>query len=197
MSSYYRQQLETWLKTIDVKADRVLDIGGSANPVKGRVRSWNVEEYKIMDNSAEESYHDKWTKPDYFHDINDNYDLYKGDYIGIFDNIFMLEVMEYVWDPVEVFSTLQCLLKDKGVLYITFPSIYPVHNPVEIDSLRYTQKVIEKYLKMFGFRDWIITPRMATEGLQHLSSFYSSEKMHPVKRSPLPFHLGYLVRATK
>ncbi|KKL67498.1 hypothetical protein LCGC14_2134350, partial [marine sediment metagenome] len=28
MSSYYRQQLESWLEKIDVKADRVLDVGG-------------------------------------------------------------------------------------------------------------------------------------------------------------------------
>jgi len=53
--SYFRTQLENWLKTIDVKADRVLDIGGGTLPVLKRVKSWDVGEYKIADNSLEES----------------------------------------------------------------------------------------------------------------------------------------------
>jgi len=37
MSSYSRIKLEEYLKTIDVKG-KVVDIGGSQNPIKGRVK---------------------------------------------------------------------------------------------------------------------------------------------------------------
>jgi SAM-dependent methyltransferase len=68
MSSYTRQQLESWLKTIDV-SDKVIDIGGSQNPIKGRTKSWNVEEYKILDL---ETPHECKQKPDIIYDLNDN-----------------------------------------------------------------------------------------------------------------------------
>ena len=42
--SNVRRQLEAWLKTIDVKADCVLDVGGAQLPVKGRTKSWEVKE---------------------------------------------------------------------------------------------------------------------------------------------------------
>ena len=41
------QQLEDWIKTLDVSGS-VLDIGGSQNPIKGRTKSWDVNEYKIL-----------------------------------------------------------------------------------------------------------------------------------------------------
>jgi len=56
--SHYRNQLEEYLKTLDIKADRVLDVGGASNPVKSRVSSWNVKEYKIVDNGLEDGDYD-------------------------------------------------------------------------------------------------------------------------------------------
>jgi len=52
-SSFFREQLNAWLATIGVRAQRVVDAGGGANPVKGKVRSWDVEEYVILDNALE------------------------------------------------------------------------------------------------------------------------------------------------
>ena len=48
-ASYTRAQLEKWLKTIDVKADRVLDIGSSQNGIKGRTKSFEVVECVGLD----------------------------------------------------------------------------------------------------------------------------------------------------
>ena len=47
--SFYRDQLENYLKTIDVKAETVFDVGGKEKPVKGRTKSWTVKNYEILD----------------------------------------------------------------------------------------------------------------------------------------------------
>lgn len=206
--SYYRQQLEEWLKGISVKAERVLDIGGASNPVRSRLKSWEVSECIFFDNGAEEA------KVDYMpFDINVPIERQFAGYYrdGLengmptvvvdgtfkFNAIFCLEVFEYVWNPVQAIKNIYDLMTKDSVAYISFPAIYPVHNPVEIDYLRYTRAVIEKYLKDNLFDRVEITPRVATAGRAELGAFYRSEGMHPVRGSELPYDIGYLVKAVK
>jgi hypothetical protein len=148
--SYYRTQLEDWLKTIDVKADRVLDVGGAANPVKGRTKSWEVREYAILDNHNEEPKQ----KADFLCDINiafpANVPAQQAS-TERHDVIFCLEVMEYVYDPLTALKNLNFLLDKKDTLYITFPLVYPRHNPVGFDCLRYTEAGAIRLLQNAGF----------------------------------------------
>ena len=193
--SYYRNQLEAWLKTISVKADKVIDIGGGANPVENRTRSWNVGEYYIWDNNAEGYF----TKNKY--DLNISYDnveqaLPMND-DDKFDIVFCLEVFEYIYDPMSAMKNIYVWLKKGGVAYISFPAIYPVHNPQEIDYLRYTKRGIEKLLEKSNFKSWEIDSRVATMGKEALANFYSNEGMHPVKNDPVIFDIGYMVEAYK
>jgi len=64
--STVRIQLENWLKTIDVKADRVLDAGGSEKSIKGRTKSFDVKELLILD--LKEPH--QGVKPDIVCDLN-------------------------------------------------------------------------------------------------------------------------------
>jgi SAM-dependent methyltransferase len=185
--SYYREQLEKWLKRIDVTADSVIDVGGGENPIKTRVNSWNVKEYKILD-------HDAQFKPDFFTDIN--YPI-GGAVFDKADVIFCLEVFEYIFNPLQAMKNLFELLKDNGIAYISFPTIYPLHNPAGIDYLRYSKNAIEKLLTEAGFATWEITPRIATDGINALRDFYTLEGMHPMKNTPEVFDIGYLVKAYK
>lgn len=194
MASYYRQQLERWLKQINIKTDRVADIGGAANPVPSRLGSYQANEYVCFDNGVEKA------KTQYIQfDINepikqlDSYD----EQVLVFDVVFCLEVFEYVWNPLRAIKNIHKLLTVGGIAYVSFPAIYPVHNPVEIDYLRYTKRAVELYLTKAGFREWFITPRVASEGRNTLAKFYAEEKMHPLKHSELPFDIGYLVKAIK
>jgi len=50
---------------------------------------------------------------------------------------------------------------------------------------------------MTGFKTWEITPRIATEGVDLLSSFWSTEGMHPIRNTKEVFDIGYLVKAFK
>lgn len=191
MSSYYRKQLEEWLKTIDVKAKRVLDVGGSQLPIKNRVQSWAVEDYKILDLKKPH----QGNPPDICANIDDIIIINeKGNYYRSFDIIFCLEVMEYVINPMRVIGNIGMFIKHKGTLYISFPFIYPIHEPIENDYLRYTRKGIEKLLNENNFEIVNIIPRTEKGNLKIMDWFFS-EKMRPSKNYHNHNEVGYLVEA--
>jgi SAM-dependent methyltransferase len=109
--------------------------------------------------------------------------------------VFCLEVFEYIYNPVQALENLVSFLRNGGVAYISFPAIYPVHEPKEIDYLRYTKKGIEKLLANSGFTSWNITPRVSTFGRDSLAYFYQQEGMHPVKGDTVIYDIGYMVEA--
>ncbi|MFH2018564.1 MAG: methyltransferase domain-containing protein [bacterium] len=133
------------MKTIDVDCDSVVDIGGSQLPIYKRVKSWNVRDYKILDL---EQPHECKRFPDILLDINE-FDV--GFLNGNFDVAFMIEVMEYLYNPVRAIKNINLLLKFGGLLYISTHELYPVHNPIEFDYLRYTKNGIIKILEKCGF----------------------------------------------
>lgn len=137
MGSFTRQQLEHWLGTIDVKADRVYDVGGNQKSIKNRVKSWDVKEYKVLD------------LPDY--DFNKCMtDKFIENVIQA-DVIFCIEVSEYLWNPVRAMKNLKNLLNKDGILYMSFHFIYAIHAPVGTDYLRYTPDGVKKLLNESGF----------------------------------------------
>jgi len=203
MSSYFRTQLEVWLSNLEVKAERVLDVGGGALPVKDRVRVWNVKEYKILDNESE----DMKQKPDFVEDLNLNI-TWKSKDFEYFDIIFCLEVMEYIWDPDRALTNINGFLKQGGIAYISFPFVYPHHNPAGKDYLRYTRWGVEKLLKETGFEIEEIIPRTQKIEIDYeqdppqpkqedIRAWYSSQKMHHVKSGIDHREIGYIVKARK
>lgn len=181
--------MEAWLKTIDVKADAVLDVGGSANPVNTRVRSWDVKYYALADNHTE--------RPKQLADME--FDMNKmltpGDqpckimlrepcyeqlnsHAG-FDITFCLELMEYIYDPMTALFNLNLLTKKGGTLYITFPFVYPQHNPIANDYLRYTPVGAKKLLEENGFRVLRTWSRYDTTGT--LPTAYAAGRMKAAK----------------
>lgn len=195
--SYYRDQLESWLKEIDVCAPRVFDIGGGAKPIFTRVRSWEVEDYRIFDNEAEEPKIENpkgiriaYKKMDICESMDDIFD-----HDNQADIAFCLEVMEYIWDPVAALHTIAGMIKQHGHLYISFPFVYPIHNPPGIDYMRYTEEGARKILEMTGFEVLEVRPRLARNP-QALRAFYASDGMHP-RRDGTVDHTGYLVTCKK
>ena len=189
MSSKPRQALESWIKSLKIKADRVLDVGGAQKPVKGRTGEWDVKEYLISDI---EFPHDNSPKPDIVFDLSKfkyNWRIIGHNGIALdepgcggdhpedveietvpdidnsfkycenFDVVFCLEVMEYVSDPVQAIKNLNRLLKQGGKLYISFNFSYPTHNPPGLDYFRYTRFGVIKLLEDNGFKIDKLTPR--------------------------------------
>ena len=173
-----RKQLENWLKTIDVKGT-VLDVGGASMPVKGRTKSWDADDYMILDIKSGNA--------DIVTDIN-----YPMDFSRRFDNVFCLEVMEYVWNPITALNNINKLLRFKGVLYISFHFLFPHHDPSSRDYLRYTKSGIEKLLRETGFVIEEVVPR-TTALPEALKAFCNAESK--VYRSQN--EIGYLIKARK
>lgn len=179
-----------------MNTDFVVDVGGGANPIKNRVRDFKTERYLILDSKVEEM------KEGYEvvkYDLNeDGVPFIKGkkeeaivDEVGV---VFCLEVFEYVYDPKQAILNLWSMLRKGGVAYISFPFVYPLHEPRSIDYLRYTELGVNKFLEMGGFSEWVIDHRRDRSGV--LKSFYTADGMHPVKGYDHSVY-GFLVTAKK
>ena len=155
---------------MDIKADIVFDVGGLAKPVKDRVKSWDVKDYRILD----------LPEYDLMQTENDNGDeLTERNYFGErADIVFCLEVMEYILWPNIAVNHLGWLIKQNGFLYISFPFVYCIHQPIESDFLRYTPNGAEKLLKNAGFE---ILEHNLRYGNSLLTSFYVQDRMRMAK----------------
>jgi SAM-dependent methyltransferase len=187
--SNYRDQLESYLKTLDIKADRVLDVGGAAKPVRDRVKSWKVGEYKILDNGLEKGEYD------FSYDLN-KFAIQKLS-IGTFNIIFCLEVMEYIYDPFVAIKNISEVTKENGLLYISFPFVYPYHEPKESDFTRYTCDGAARLLGVNGLKIIETTTRKMTEaGNIAWRQFIQAEGMHAAK-GVAHNQLGWIIKAQK
>lgn len=193
MSSSYRKSLNDWLSQLEVSADRVLDIGGSQEKVKDRVKSWEVKEYLIADlpNPHKDS-----PKPDIELDLNDgmtpklNYETDGMD----FDLIFCLEVFDYVWNPIYALGLIHIFLSKGGTAWVTFPSVYPLHQPVEDDALRYMPGGIKKLADSVGLEIVQMIPkRFETNAWDNL---IRAERMRAAKHEDHNFS-GWIVELKK
>jgi hypothetical protein len=172
VSSSYRDTLNQWLLTVEVKAFSVLDIGGSQEKVKDRVKSWDVEHYTIADLADP---HAESPQPDIVMDLNKRF---QGDIVPQ-EMIFCLEVFDYVYDPMTAFKNIQRWLDHGGVAWVTFPFAYPLHNPYEDDSLRYTEFGIRRLAKAAYLDIEQIIIRKPETDL--LNRFYVGERMRALK----------------
>jgi len=187
MSSSYRMELDKWLASLDVKADMVLDIGGSQLPVRGRTKTWVVEDYKIADLPEP---HIESPKPDIEVDLNSHSSGLEHDY----DIIFCLEVFDYVYDPYNAFEIIKLGLKKGGIAWVTFPMMYPLHQPIEDDALRYMPSGITKLAKAVGLKIVQMIPRRTeTDAIYNA---FRTERMRCAKHEDHNIS-GWIVEFTK
>jgi len=172
-------RLEEWLQTLEIDAEAVADVGAKKSPVQHRVKSWRVTRYDILD------------LPEY--DLNKEWEIYE-----VYDAVFCLEVLEYVYNPLQAMKNLHRMLKSAGVLYASFHFIYPHHGPRSRDYLRYTQWGVDKLLEEAGFGSWerYSRPFKRPWGI---ALFYMGEKMKGLDNNLGQLHgdQGYLVKALK
>lgn len=197
MSSFSRIQLEAWLKTISPKG-RVLDIGGSQLPIKGRTRTWEVESYTIIDLPQP---HEEKEKAKFSVDIQEPKGLVIRDDKGnsiLYDTAFCIELAEYWYDPLTAIRNINMLMEKGGVLYISFHFVYPIHNPESEDCLRYTRSGARKLLEKNGFSIEEIKPRYFSN-YQYAQMLYDHENMKGLKvnKNIINKEQGYLIKARK
>ena len=193
-SSYYRQSLEDYLSGLDIKAEHVLDVGGASNPVQKRVHAWDVADYKFLDNNIETP-----SVMNFYHwDMNEPFAWtdHSMEFVPNFDIVFCLEVMEYIFDPMVAMKNLRLFLKPGGILYITFNSVYPPHNPYEFDMLRYTKFGALRLLHRNGFEVLDLVPRIMHSQNEYLQ-FLNAERYRYKggREAGTLFDAGYIIKA--
>lgn len=189
MSSKTRQQLEEWLGTIKIDAmSTILDVGGSQNPISGRVKT--IGEGSAVEILDLETPHESKQEPDIIIDIEQNLSL-SLEMHKQYDVAFCIEVSEYWIDPLKALKNIRSLLKMDGYLYISFHMVYPLHNPQFEDSLRYTEYGVRKLLERSGFKVEEFKYREGTG----LHGYYLSEGMRPAKIYSHHDAVGFLVKA--
>lgn len=166
MSSSYRIALDNWLSRLDVEGS-VLDIGGAQLPVKGRTRSWKVDEYVIADLPSPH----KGPKPAI--EFNLEEDIWRD---KIFDIVFCLEVFDYIVRPEIALGNLREMGK---TIYASFPFLYPTHQPLEHEGLRYTENSIRRLAELTGLTVQNMIPRRPeTNAIERL---WRDERMRAAK----------------
>lgn len=194
MSSSYRNSLNNWLATLDVKADRVLGIGDSQLRTDNRVKSWDVKEYLIAD--LPEPHKDS-PKPDIELDLNVSMTKNPEPYLTYneyFDEIFCLEVFDYIWQPSFALINIWYLLKEGGTAWVTFPSVYPLHQPIEDDALRYMPAGIKKLADYANLEIVQMIPRRFESNLWDQT--IRAERMRAAKHEDHNFS-GWIVELKK
>src|SRR3990167_4303683 len=175
--SFGRKQLEAWLKTIEVSGS-IIDAGGFVLPlVPNRVKTWNVTDCKILDINPSADIVCDLNLPHVNMDWNVN-------------NLFCLETMQFLWNPIQALKTFRHYLKRGGNLYISFHFIYPEMKGT--DHLRYTKQGVERLLKEADFQIVSITPMEAADSAK-LTAFWESQS----KVIKHPDEIGWLVHAIK
>jgi len=147
-----RRQIEAWLKTIDVKG-AVIDVGGAAWPIRGRTKSWDVSNYKVLD----KNYTYKKIPLDYVQDLNRPFEIAEK-----FDVVFAIEVMEYIWDLHQAALNLFNLLKPGGLLYCSTHFMFPNHGG-GTDVSRLSRAGISVLFTTVGFEILEIIPRKSAD----------------------------------
>lgn len=194
MSSSYRIELDRWLSQLNVTADTVLDIGGSQLPVKGRTLSWNVQQYLIADLPEP---HIGSPKPDLELDLNEVYEdgvTCPASAFEHYDLIFCLEVFDYIWNTRDAFGIIAIRLRKNGTAWVTFPSQYPTHQPVEDDALRYMPGGIKKLAEASGLKIVQMIPRRTETDAIYQA--FRTERMRCAKHEDHNIS-GWIVEFTK
>lgn len=195
MSSRTRDQLEKWIKNKSVIGN-TLDVGGCQLPVEGRIKYGDGSRFVILDLPHP---HEIKKPADIVWDLNEPITLESSfdrhDWIGQFDNAACLEVSEYWYDPLTALKNIAMFLRSGGRLFISFHFVYPVHNPVANDFLRYTRAGAIQLLDKAGFDIEEITPRTALP--ETIKNFNVSEGMRPARGYEYHDEIGLLIEARK
>lgn len=163
MSSSYRIALNNFLDNLELEGDLAFDVGGSQESLQKRVKKFNVKELIIID--LPEPHQDS-PKPDIAWDMNDPINFSYGPARDIYsktkeqaDIVTAFELLDYIYDPLTAFKNMAFFLKKGGMLYISSGLVYPTHNPIQDDCLRYTEFGIKKLAEKTGLEVLEMLPR--------------------------------------
>ena len=189
--SHPREQLNYFISQLSIEAENVLEIGCSFGKhiYKKSPKKWAVKNYKTMDV-------DPAVKADYVWDLNNDLSQ-NNEFSEKFNVVICFEVMEYIYDPMQAIRNIYSCLKPNGIAYISYHFIYPIHNPIEFDYLRYTPEGVKKMALECEFSDMKFTPRKSDAGQSALKAFFKYEKMQAHFDLNATYDIGFIATLIK
>lgn len=182
--SVYKDQLNYFVSQQDVKAKLLYDIGGAQHPLKGRTKSWDVEDYKIIDL---EQPHVVLQMPDIAHDMNKPVgELPKADVI------YCLGVTDYIINPNIFMDNIAQLLDKEGHAWIEWPLFYGHHEPVWDEGCRYSEGCIMRLLKQSNLQLAEMIRKPA--GNEHLLKFMLGDGQRLSKNYKYHDTVGFITK---
>lgn len=198
MSSSHRNSLNEFLSGLKLDCDTLIDCGGSQEKLPARVKKFNVKNYIILDLTEP---HANSPKPDIAWDMNDlidfNYANARGVYgrvKGAADIVTAFELTDYIYLPGNMMRNIAFMLKPGGISYVSYPSVYPLHQPIEDDALRYMPGGIKKLANYAGLEIVEVVKRRPETDL--FEQFYRAERMRAAKHEDHRF-TGLIVKFRK
>src|SRR5260221_2973003 len=136
--SYTRESVNEILKYS--KKKDLIDIGCGRMPYRKQLET-KTRSYIGVDHPKVSQLYSPETKPEILCDITKKIPVKNN----IFDIAIMLEVLEYLENPKKTFSEIHRILKPGGILILTVPFLYPLHD-LPYDRNRYTDIQIKSFL---------------------------------------------------
>jgi ubiquinone/menaquinone biosynthesis C-methylase UbiE len=129
---------------IPLFSGKLLDVGAGSSPYKAMIMaSGNISDYIKLDFASSE-YHS-------CHELDLTWD---GKSIPLndqsVDTVFMTEVLEHVHKPGEMLQEVRRVLKPNGILFLTVPFIWPIHE-LPYDYHRFTPIALKTYIEEASF----------------------------------------------
>jgi SAM-dependent methyltransferase len=109
---------------------------------------------------------------------------------GVADAVLSSQVIEHLPDPDEALREARRILKPNGLLFISFPLLFPLH-AAPYDFFRYTEHGFEAMCKRHGFE---VVERHVMGGFWYAAAILSECYLSPLNRPVLRrLHIGTLV----
>lgn len=168
--SKYKDQIFNFLRTVDLRAEKILSIGSQEDD-RRYFKSVKCNEWLSLDS-------DQNFKPTILYDLNQPIVSPEGDMLisdsfgDYFDCIIMLNVWEYIWNAPAAHDNLHFFLKSGGQLVTNYPFVYPLHEPKGTDFLRYTPEGALRLLFEAGFS---VVANRPIYGNERLTEYYHQD----------------------
>lgn len=128
------------------KNKKLIDIGCGRMQYR-KLLETVVKSYTGVDDPKVSNLYSPQNRPEIIADVTKKIPIKSN----VFDIAIMLEVLEYLERPQKTFDEISRILKPKGILILTTPFLYPVHD-IPYDRNRFTDTQIKYYLKNSNFK---------------------------------------------
>jgi SAM-dependent methyltransferase len=172
-----------------IKNKTLIDIGCGRMPYKIMFKN-EFKKYVGLDHPNRPEFYKTNEEPEIFADITKRFPVKDK----TFDTALLTQVIEYLEKPEKTIKEISRILKPKGVLIISTPFLYPIHD-IPDDRNRFTDTQIKSLLSEAGFK----TTKVIEIGgflefwLQSLNIFLLKRIMDILQSKKSVFSLTYLL----